>query len=484
MSTRLVAPRLRHWVSEPAVARRLLQGVVIASVIAASALFALVAASERIDVRLVFAAALAAVGGVYLLRQSRAGAAGVLLILGTAGLANIVTLPTGSDSRLVISLLLAMGFTALWLLQMLVRKEIRLLPSPLNAPVLAWCGVSILAYVWSKVFIDPLVFVPRSFVFVQLAALLVNILLPLQSLYVVNQVGALDYATGIRWLRRIVALVLAIGAFAIASELLHLPLTALFSNGTRGLFAMWVFGLALALFLYDATLGPAVRLALLALMGAWFYRAFIVDTAWLSGWLPMGAAAAVIFFLRSKRLFAAFALLVLTVAIFNAQEIYLSVVVSNVEEGSTSRLDLWSVALSYLARHPLLGMGPAGYAVYYMTYNPFDARSTHNNLFDVTAQAGIIGLGVFLWLGSTAFRMAFRLTRALRGERTFESALAAAATGGVVGAFTGMLLGDWVLPFAYNQTISGFDNAVFTWVLIGCAGALAALRTASGGRPA
>ena len=30
-----------------------------------------------------------------------------------------------------------------------------------------------------------------------------------------------------------------------------------------------------------------------------------------------------------------------------------------------------------------------------------------------------------------------------------------------------MMLGDWVLPFAYNQTITGFDNAAFTWVLLG-----------------
>jgi len=30
-----------------------------------------------------------------------------------------------------------------------------------------------------------------------------------------------------------------------------------------------------------------------------------------------------------------------------------------------------------------------------------------------------------------------------------------------------MLLGDWVLPFAYNQTITGFDNAAYTWIFLG-----------------
>jgi hypothetical protein len=31
----------------------------------------------------------------------------------------------------------------------------------------------------------------------------------------------------------------------------------------------------------------------------------------------------------------------------------------------------------------------------------------------------------------------------------------------------GMMLGDWMLPFAYNETIAGFDNAVLSWVMFG-----------------
>jgi hypothetical protein len=29
------------------------------------------------------------------------------------------------------------------------------------------------------------------------------------------------------------------------------------------------------------------------------------------------------------------------------------------------------------------------------------------------------------------------------------------------------MLGDWVLPFAYNQTIVGFDHSVYTWLFLG-----------------
>jgi hypothetical protein len=43
-----------------------------------------------------------------------------------------------------------------------------------------------------------------------------------------------------------------------------------------------------------------------------------------------------------------------------------------------------------------------------------------------------------------------------------------ATLGGTVGMIVGMMLGDWVLPFAFNQTISGFDNAMYTWLFLGC----------------
>jgi hypothetical protein len=44
---------------------------------------------------------------------------------------------------------------------------------------------------------------------------------------------------------------------------------------------------------------------------------------------------------------------------------------------------------------------------------------------------------------------------------------AVVAYSGVFGMAVGMMLGDWALPFAYNETIAGFDNAVLTWVLLG-----------------
>jgi len=55
----------------------------------------------------------------------------------------------------------------------------------------------------------------------------------------------------------------------------------------------------------------------------------------------------------------------------------------------------------------------------------------------------------------------------LKRHRNFEEAFAAAAFAGCIGAFGSMMLGDWVIPFAYNQTITGFDHSVYTWILLG-----------------
>ena len=96
-----------------------------------------------------------------------------------------------------------------------------------------------------------------------------------------------------------------------------------------------------------------------------------------------------------------------------------------------------------------------------------DARSTHNNYFDVLAQTGIVGLGAFIWMFVAFIWVGIRSFRALAGRRDFEAAFASATLAGCIAALVSMLLGDWVLPFAYNQTITGFDNAAYTWIFLG-----------------
>lgn len=387
---------------------------------------------------------------------------GLLALPLAAGLLNFISLPTGSESRLVLSLVLAIALLGLWCLEWLVaRPRPTLVPLPINRPILAFVAITTVSLVWSNLLRDPLVPGGGSFLVVQTAALVVNAGLPLLALLAANKLRE------VRWLEALTWITVGLGVVAVTAELFNLPTARLIYNGSRGLFPMWVTALAYSQALFNARLSRPVRAMLLVVVGLYFVYYLGRRPDWISGWLPMLIACGLITGLRSRRLMLVLGLFLLIYFAANWQTYYQRVVVANVDDGGLQRLDLWQRNLELVARHPVFGVGPAGYAVYYMAYNPANARSTHNNYFDVVAQAGILGLGVFLWLFIRLLRLGHWTSAALRSRHTFTAGFAAATLAGCVGAMAGMMLGDWVLPFAYNQTISGFDNAAFTWLFLG-----------------
>lgn len=398
---------------------------------------------------------------IVLLRLSRFEY-GIAAIMLSAALVNFFTLPTGRESRLVISLLIAMILVGIWILQLLLSKgRMRLRTSPINLPIILFVAVNLVSYAWSSLLRDPLLLIWDSFPFVQLAALAVNIILPLLGLMVSNKVRET------RWLRILAWVMIALGTFIVLAALLNLGIDRIFRNGMRGLFSTWVVSLALAMALFNEQLSKTTRAFLLALVLAWTYYAVVREGQWLSGWLPFMVAGGVITYLRSWKLFLVGLLVLGVVSVIKYDTLYYRIYVANVEEGSAQRTDIWLPAFELVTRHPAFGVGPAGYAVYYMTYHPHNARSSHNNYFDILAQTGFIGFAVFIWIFAVFIAMANRLRKFLSGKRDFKEAYAHAALGGAVAALVAMMLGDWVIPFAYNQTITGFDNASFTWIFLG-----------------
>lgn len=83
---------------------------------------------------------------------------GLLLVLFTAGFINFFTLPTGRDSRVVISLALTLVLLVMWGFQLLFRRTtgVRVRPSPINKPILAFVLVLLIGYVWSLFMRDPI----------------------------------------------------------------------------------------------------------------------------------------------------------------------------------------------------------------------------------------------------------------------------------------------------------------------------------------
>lgn len=447
--------------------------VAVALIIAVSIVLQFVLAimiSGGFNATYVLAAFVAMAGGLAVYKLGRFEY-GLLLVLFTAGFINFFSLPTGRDSKVVVSLALTLVLLVVWAFQLLFHRNtgVRVRPSPINKPILAFVLVLLIGYVWSLFMRDPILKIWSSFPVVQVASLTVNISLPLVTLMTVNKI------TEVKWLKWLSLIVVAIGIVELLSRFLQLPTMALVSNGTRGMFSVWFGGILYAQAMFNNRLSPSRRALLLGLFAVLIYHRLIVDTSWVSGWLPLILICAVITFVKSKKLFV-LGIVLFAVVVALKWDYVVTSYDAEMAGGSNLRGGLWAKAFGYVLQHPLFGMGPAGYAVYYMTYQPNDAMATHNNFFDVVAQHGFVGMAAFLWMFGTFFVVTFKSMRLHKGEGNFEEAFAVMGFAGAIASFAGMMLGDWLLPFAYTQTISGFDNAVFSWMFIGCAVALYHMR--------
>lgn len=398
---------------------------------------------------------------------------GVVAVLLAAGFVR-VTLPTGTETDIVASLLVATVAVALWLVKMLVIDgRIQIKPAPTNVPLLGFMGTCLVSYVWSNVFRDILVTTWPTFPFVQLAALLVMVLLPAVFLLASNVIE------DVQWLQRLAYIVVFIGTLTIIYLVFPIPVgkqAVLHLVGVAGvgmgLLSLWVVSITFSLALFDRKLPHWVRLFLLVVAALWMYFGTGQLMAWISIWLPPLCAMFVISFLRSKKLFLVMVILALAYLGADLDRFYQRVYVQSEQEGDLERLDLWRTNVELVENHLLFGTGPAGYAVYYMSYHPENARSTHNNYFDIVAQTGIVGLGMYIWFFAALAGLGYRLCRKLQGQRNFEEAFASGMMGGYVGAIVAMALGDWIVPFVYNVGLDGFDHAVYAWLLLGGMAAL------------
>jgi len=372
------------------------------------------------------------------------------------------SLPTGTQSRIVASLLLTALCLVLWIIRMAsVDKRLRLRPSRANLPLLCFVAANLVSYLWSNAFRDPLVVAWQTWPFVQLGALAVMILLPSAFLLASNTLETLG------WLKVLTAIFLGAGVLATVHDYL-LPLDFL---QVRPLFPTWFMCIALAQALLNRDLPMWLRLLLLSLFAVYGYDQLVLNLAWLAAWIPTLLGVLVVSGLRSRRLLVALLILVSVFVAANFADARAAYQMERRISGVT-RLAAYVQNWRVTGKHLLFGVGPAGYAVYYMSYFPQQAMATHSNYLDVLSQTGVVGLLAFL-----AFFLAMTFTARdslarTRSRSDFARAFAVGTAGGLVGTVVAMGLGDWVLPFVYTQTIAGFDYALYTWVLLGASVAL------------
>ena len=366
-------------------------------------------------------------------------------------------LPTGTGSRLVDGLLLTIAFCLLWVVRMaIVERRVILERTWLNTPLLFFMFMNYWSVGWSVLFRDALVYAPTTFIIVQVASATVNSMLPGAFLLVNNFIR--DWR-GLRWLTGIM---LAAGVIGLLPrfQLLNLPVNI------GGLFGLWVIILPAGLALFQEQLAWYWRALLALLAGLYVFWGVALHISWLAGWLPGLVALAVLFFMRSKKAWLLALLAALVVVAANMDYVDKAFNSESDESGGT-RLAAWAANWSITKDHLLFGTGPAGYAAYYMSYFPADAMATHSNYVDLLAQNGLVGtlpcLIFFMGLAVTGYRLCGRL----RGRRDFAEGLANAAFAGTIACIAAMGFGDWLFPFAYTQTIAGFDYTVYSWLFMG-----------------
>jgi len=383
---------------------------------------------------------------------------GVLAIIWTAAFVRF-SVGTGTDSRIVASLMMAGLFLTLWLARMFtVDKKLSLKPSRTNVPLLAFILTMGISYVWGNAFRDPLVITWGTWPLVQLGGLGVMVLLPGAFLLTANTISEM------RWLKILCWTMVLIGVLALVDY--FLPIRFSFLN-TGGLFSLWFVSLTYAQAAFNKRLSLWMRLVLLVLVGVWLYVYFVKRITWLSGWLPSLVAVAIITFFKSKRLALVLALLVVVYVVANWGYYRDTVLAGESDESGRTRMAAWQFNWRVTGKHLLFGTGPAGYAAYYMSYFPSDAMATHSNYIDIISQTGVVGMFFCLWFFGALTWTGYRVRRRLKGTGDFGEGLAHAALAGCVGCILAMGLGDWMFPFVYTQTIAGFDYAVYSWVLLG-----------------
>jgi hypothetical protein len=379
----------------------------------------------------------------------------LVLVLPLTALAVPIDFSTGTESKVPISMLLALLLTTIWALSLLVRGW-RLTPSPLNRPLLAFGAICIGSLIWGRLWRDPVLLDwSGRFIFVQIGALMAILLSISAGLLIGNFVtrpGQLKYLMG---------LFLALGSLISIGKFFQLPIS--FLNG-NGLWALWLIAPAYGLLIAQPRLRWRWRLPLLVVLGLTLYLTIVLDSFWLSGWVPGIVAIYAITFLRSRKVFCAL-LIVGALVGYAERDFFQQVAQDNIDDGSLERLSLWEQNWRVVSAHWLFGTGPAGYAIYYMTYYREDARSTHNNYLDILAQFGFSGMLAWAWLAFASVWEGWKLVQ--RAPPGFLRTLAIIATGGWIGAMASMFFGDWVLPFAYNQTITGYKYTVYSWFFLG-----------------
>jgi O-antigen ligase len=201
------------------------------------------------------------------------------------------------------------------------------------------------------------------------------------------------------WLKRLTWAFLALAALYIAGRVVPgmgaVNRLVFQPQAIGGIFWACMPALALAQALFNRDLKMGWRVALVVLVVAAVYVAYVQNYRWKSGWMPALAGIGVLIWLRSPR-----AGLAITLAgSLMAARLIPDLLASDSYSIST-RFDAWLIMAEIVKVSPIVGMGFGNYYFYTPLFGirGFEVSfNSHNNYVDIIAQTGIIGLISLLW---------------------------------------------------------------------------------------
>ena len=391
-------------------------------------------------------------------RVARTPAIG-LILLPPAAMLIPFAIGTGSESSLNAAMLIVLGLTGIWVLDMLTReKRIRLHACPTFLPLYVMVIMAIVAFVNGQL---PWFTAPHAPITAQIGGTAVFIISICAYLLAAHHFTSVRLVEWFTW-----AFVIFAAGFIIIRLIprLTFTMTGYYQIGsTASPFWYWLVAIVCGQMLFNDKLHWRWRGLLGLLLAATMYVSMVQTFDWASGWVPSAVTIAAILLLRWPRLAFLGGLAALPLLPLALDEIL------TVQEYSYStRVEAWVIMLEIIRENPILGVGPANYYFitplfpirgYYVEFN------SHSQYFDIVAQIGIIGLLAYLWFLFQLGRLGLKLLPQVPAG--FPRAFIYSALGGLVGTIVSGALGDWILPFVYNVGFIGMRSSLIGWVFLG-----------------
>ncbi len=403
-----------------------------------------------------------AIGSAALLVRPALGLPSLVL----AALVIPLEISTGTEVKLNPASLLVPTLLIIWLFDMVRHRQVRIISSPVNAPLALFAAAGLLSLLIGRATWDPAVPVGSNFLLVQLA----------QWAIFSFSAGAFWLTANLvkdeAWLRRLTTTFLILGGgLAIVRSLpglggLVASLTTMAFD--RAPFGVLLTALTTGQLLFNRDLSLRWRAFLAAALGASLAYAFVQQQEATSSWVGLVAVLGLLIWLRYPRLRWSAGVVIILLIVLGVLFPSIYQFAGGDEEWTQSggsRLVLIERVVEVTMRNPITGLGPAAYRPYanarplqYLgAYWVEPKINSHNNYVDLFAHGGVLGLGLFGWFAVEIARLGLRL------RRRYTTGFAAGYVNGMLatgaGALVIMALADWILPFVYNIGFPGFRPA-------------------------